>query len=80
MVVIEGNTYPHREALKRMGGRYNGATKRWVVPEAVADQARALVGASGPKKSGFRGGRKVCKTCGQNINYGAYCGKCEFSR
>ncbi len=27
------------------------------------------------------GGRlRVCATCGKRINYGVYCGKCEFAR
>ena len=27
-----------------------------------------------------RRGARTCATCGSRINYGVYCGKCEFSR
>lgn len=32
------------------------------------------------KAAGGQRGKKVCATCGGRINYGVYCGKCEFSR
>ncbi len=31
-------------------------------------------------KSKGRGGPRCCATCGCRINYGVYCGKCEFGR
>ena len=33
--------------------------------------------ASGPR---YQRGPRTCKTCGCRINYGVYCGKCEFGR
>lgn len=48
MVLITGNTYPHKEALKSMGGRWDAAAKGWRVPEGRADEARALVGGNRP--------------------------------
>ena len=76
MTAITGNTFPVKDQLKALGGRWNAAQKCWEVPDAVADQARALV----PAGRSFRGGRppRTCKDCGCRINYGVYCGKCEY--
>lgn len=76
MAVITGNTYGVREKLKALGGVWKPALKGWIVPDAVADQARALVPA-GKGRSGYA--RRVCKMCGCRINYGVYCGKCEYA-
>jgi hypothetical protein len=80
MVEIRGNTYPHREALRAMGGKWNAAKQCWMVPADKADEARALVPAKacGTRPNHGRAPR-VCKTCGVKINFGVYCGKCEFS-
>jgi hypothetical protein len=75
-VMITGNTYPVREQLKALGGVWSQARKAWFVPEARAQEAQALVGQA--KRTGRPG--RHCATCGQKINYGVYCGKCEFSR
>lgn len=42
-VKVEGNTYPHRDALKAMGGRWNPAEKCWMVPNDAYARAIALV-------------------------------------
>ena len=42
--LITGNTYPHRQALRAMGGRWNAIAQGWEVPTEIADRARALVG------------------------------------
>jgi hypothetical protein len=77
MIEITGNTYGVREKLKALGCKWSAARKCWLAPtEAIAEQARAIVPAS---KGGGRGPR-TCQTCGSKINYGVYCGKCEFSR
>lgn len=75
MTQIKGNTYPVKDQLKSMGGRWNKAMKCWEVPDAVAEQAIALVPAAraNPGRS-----PRVCRTCGCKINYGVYCGKCEY--
>ena len=44
--LITGNTYPHRQALRAMGGRWNSFAQGWEVPAEVAKQARALVAGS----------------------------------
>ncbi len=81
MTEITGNTYPVRDKHKALGGR---PTKRgnqwiWLVPDDKADEARSLLPVAA-KCGGMRVTRaRTCKTCGQRINYGIYCGKCEFS-
>lgn len=47
-VTITGNTYPVREQLRALGGRWNAAEKGWDVPAEKADDARALVAGNGP--------------------------------
>jgi len=42
-VEITGNTYPVKEALKRMGARWNGVKKCWTVRAEKAEAALALV-------------------------------------
>ncbi len=42
-VLITGNTYPVKNQLKALGGRWNKQGQGWVVPVAVAAQAQALV-------------------------------------
>lgn len=42
-VEITGNTYPVKDSIKALGGRWNGATKRWTVPAEQAAQAQAIV-------------------------------------
>lgn len=44
-----GDTYPHREALKKMGGVYDRKTRLWAIPKARAEEARALVGPARPR-------------------------------
>ena len=42
-VLITGNTYPVKDALKALGGRWDAAEKGWRVPVANAGEARRLV-------------------------------------
>ena len=48
MSLITGNTYPVKEQLKLLGGRWNRILNGWDVPEANADAARKLVAGAGP--------------------------------
>jgi len=54
-ILLSGNTYPVKDAIKALGGRWNPDQKAWSVPAAKADEARRLV-ASAPTSSP-RGGR-----------------------
>jgi len=42
-VLITGNTYPVKDAIRELGGRWNPRAKGWEVPADRADEARALV-------------------------------------
>ena len=48
MTTIIGNTYPVREKLRALGGQWNRVCQGWDVPDARADEARAIVAAAGP--------------------------------
>lgn len=79
MVEITGNTYPVRDRLKALGGKWNPARNCWMVPADKAEEARALVGSKPQAKRCGTFSPKTCATCGCRINYGRYCGKCEFA-
>lgn len=65
MQLITGNTYPVKEQIKALGGKWNKAQQGWEVSDEVADAARALVAnapASAPRGSGStRGARRFSK-------------------
>lgn len=48
-VTITGNTYPVKDQLRKLGGRWNGLARGWDVPADRAEEARALVVGHGPK-------------------------------
>lgn len=50
MIAITGNTYPVKDQLKALGGRWNADAKAWMVPDDKADEARRLVEVA-PQKS-----------------------------
>ena len=48
-VLVTGNTFPVKDALKGLGGKWDAAAKGWRVPADKADAARALVAGATPK-------------------------------
>lgn len=52
-VTITGNTFPVKEELKKLGGRWNGEAKGWDVPASKAEAAWALV--KGAPRSSYGG-------------------------
>jgi hypothetical protein len=50
-VLVTGNTYPVKDSIKALGGRWDAAAKGWRVPAAQADKARSLV--AGAPRSTF---------------------------
>lgn len=80
---ITGNTYPVKDQLRALGGRWNAADKCWEVPSDKADAAQKLVTNAPPaaKKEltssdiiaiavRKRGGRPgVCSMCGGKCKY-----------
>lgn len=66
MVLITGNTFPVKEQLKALGGKWNKEAKGWEVPEEKTEEAKALVAnapASAPQKKG-RPHYTKCQVCG----------------
>lgn len=50
---VSGNTYPVKDAIKALGGRWSGAEKCWMVPAGKHEQALALVAnAGGARRTG----------------------------
>ena len=45
LVPIHGNTYPIKEQLKALGGRWNANDKVWEVPASLAAEAKAILNA-----------------------------------
>jgi len=43
MIAISGNTYPVKDQIKALGGKWEPDRKCWMVPEAKAEQARQIV-------------------------------------
>jgi len=75
MTKITGNTYPVKDAIKALGGRWNPDQKCWAVPDDKAEAARKLVvdaPARASRKSSNNGyssqGRGVCAHCGDSCN------------
>jgi len=48
MTLITGNTFPVKEQIKALGGKWNPTAKGWNVPDDKAEEAQALV-ANAPK-------------------------------
>lgn len=42
-VAITGNTYPVKDQIKAIGGRWDADRKAWMVPADRADEARRIV-------------------------------------
>lgn len=78
-VLITGNTFPVKDQIKALGGKWDAYAKGWLVPADKADEARALVGgapAPAPRPSyggGYRGGYA---NCGNIAPGGRRCPQC----
>lgn len=74
-VLVTGNTYPVKDAIKAMGGRWDAANKGWRVPAAKAAEAQAIVSGapkSAPRASGARTYSRTTRTgcsCGSVSEY-----------
>lgn len=60
MTAITGNTYPVRDQLRDLGGKWDADARCWQVPDDKAEQARKIV--AGARDTGPRFTR--CKVCG----------------
>ncbi len=61
MVAVTGNTYPVKDQIKALGGRWNAEAKTWMVPDAKAIEAQAIV--AGASRTSYHRPTK-CKVCG----------------
>lgn len=67
--LITGNTFPVKEELKALGGKWDSAYKGWKVPAEKAAEARALVANAPAKAAASSGAAKPksfsrCQVCG----------------
>ena len=62
MQTITGNTYPVKEDLKALGGKWNPAAQGWDIPDINAAKARELVAAAGPNTYVPRGSNRRRRT------------------
>jgi len=86
-ITITGNTYPVKEQIKAIGGRWNKAAQGWNVPADRAEEARALVASAGPaeprpayvpRPSARRSARR--RTVPAGSRYSDYYYSAEYSR
>lgn len=64
MVAITGNTYPVKDRLKALGGKWDGERKAWMVPDAKADEARQIVSGAPTQPKGNKPHYSRCHECG----------------
>jgi hypothetical protein len=78
-VLIVGNTYPVKDQIKALGGRWNAQARGWDVPETTAEAARKLVipavaGTTKPTSTRVVRTFRPCGYPGCNPNY---CDECD---
>lgn len=61
------------EGWQRLGRQVKRGERRGLDGKFGYDQTKA-------KSERGGNGPRTCKTCGCRINYGIFCGKCEFGR
>jgi hypothetical protein len=66
-VAITGNTYPVKEQIKALGGRWNADQKAWMVPAHKADAARKLVSGAAPAPRRSTGAYGSYRTIGARM-------------
>lgn len=63
LIAITGNTYPVKDQIRALGGKWDAQSKVWLVSQDVAAQAQALVvNTKDSKKTTFV--HHKCKDCG----------------
>lgn len=86
MVAVSGNTYPVKDKIKTLGGRWDADRKAWMVPASNAEAARALVPAYKPAPNHTHAaafsqaghdahgpGTYECEDCGDRVRRGTTC-------
>lgn len=70
-ILVTGNTYPVKDAIKALGGRWDSASKGWRVPAPKAEEAQALVsGAPKSSPSATSTAAGTCRKCGRSCKPG----------
>lgn len=73
-VVVQGNTFPVKDQLKALGGKWDPVSRAWTVPADKAAEAQALVAQHArPASTGIRPNAKPgkCVACGCRVDVGA---------
>jgi len=73
-VVVKGNTYPVKDQIKALGGKWDPVERAWTVPADKAAEAQALVAQNArPAPQGIRPNAKPgkCVACGCRVDVGA---------
>ena len=72
-VVVQGNTFPVKDQLKAIGGKWDPVSRAWTVPADKAAEAQALVAPARPAYTGDRPNAKPgkCVSCGCRVEVGA---------
>ena len=84
MTAISGNTYPVKDLIRALGGRWDPAAKAWNVPDDKAEEARALVAKAPAKAASYTFGTfrtrpassrrpYECPECGDKVYPGSAC-------
>lgn len=78
-VTIIGNTYPVRDRLKALGGRWNAAARGWDVPADREAEARAIVPARATRSiyTRFNSGAEVYVNARGRCEDAPCCGCCS---
>ena len=66
MTKLSGNTYPVKDQLRALGGKWDPTSKAWLVPDDKIDEARSMVaaGTAGGSKPATRRRFVRCADCG----------------
>lgn len=68
-IAIIGNTYPVKEQLKALGGRWDADQRAWMVPAEKAEQARSLVTSAPTSKKNWDGRSRIQREWDRNNGY-----------
>ncbi len=80
-VAISGNTYPVRDQLRALGGRWDPDAKAWRVPANKAGEAKAILASVPAKASGeCRRYHHKCADCGARTQGYYRCRSCNLER
>lgn len=87
-LLVTGNTYPVKDQIKALGGRWDAAAKGWRVPVAQYERAMGLVNGAGqkaprsfvsygsPTRATSRRPSQPCGYPGCRAHVGGHCDEC----